>query len=229
MDRRLLDYSPESEAFEAGAIAQSESEWPGGTSAEEEVFGELEEMELAANLLEVGSEAELDRFLGNLIDRVGRAAGSVARSSTGQAVAGILKDAAKRVLPTIGRAIEQRVDSAARAGVSAQVVKAASQYLGLELEGLSPEDQEFEAAKSFVRFAGEAAKNVAAAPAGLPPEAAAKAAVVRAARRYAPGLLSPGRLSNSLDPRSVNPGARFNPAGGGRWVRRGPNIIVVDS
>jgi hypothetical protein len=225
MDRRLLDYSPESETFEAGAIAQSESEWPGGTSAEEEVFGELEEMELAANLLEVGSEAELDRFLGNLISRVGRAAGSVARSPTGQAVAGILKDAAKRALPTIGRAIEQRLDGAAGAGVSAQVVKAAGQYLGLELEGLSPEDQEFEAAKSFVRFAGEAAKNAVRAPAGIAPEAA----VMQAARRYAPGLLRPGRLSNGPDPRSANPGARFIPAASGRWVRRGANIVVVDS
>ena len=53
MDRRLLDYSPESEAFEAGAIAQSESEWSAGTSAGEEVFSEVDEMELAASLLEV--------------------------------------------------------------------------------------------------------------------------------------------------------------------------------
>ena len=143
---------------------------------------------------------------------------------------GILKDAAKRVLPAVGRAIEQRFGGATGANVGAQVVKAAGQYLGLELEGLSPEDQEFEAAKSFVRFAGEAAKNAAGAPAGTSPEAAAQAAVVRAARRYAPGLLSPGLLSNTPDPSSANPGARLIPAGSGRWVRRGRNIIlVVDS
>lgn len=227
MDRRLLDYSPESEAFEAGAIGQSESEWSGEASAEE-VWGEIDEMELASSLLEVTSEAELDRFLGNLIDRVGRAAGNVVRSPTGQALAGILKDAAKRVLPTVGRAIEQRLDGVAGAGIGAQVVRAAGKYFGLELEGLSPEDQEFEAAKSFVRFAGEAAKNALRAPTGMAPEAAAQAAVVRAARRYAPGLLRPASSSNTPNPGSANPGARFIAAGSGRWVQRGPNIVVVD-
>lgn len=228
MNRRLLDYTPESEAFEAGAIAQSESEWSGGTSAEEEVFGEVNEMELAARLLEVTNEAELDRFLGNLIDRVGRAAGAAARSPAGQALGGILKDAAKRMLPVVGRAIEQRLDGITGAGVGSQVVKAAGKYLGLELEGLSPEDQEFEAAKSFVRFAGEAAKNAARAPAGAPPQAAAQAALFRAARRYAPGLLSPAVLRNTPVPSTASPGARVMPTGSGRWVRRGRDIIVVD-
>ena len=70
MDRRLLDYNPESEAFQAGAIARDESEWCGATDTEA-VFGEADEMELAAELLEVTSEAGLERFLGDLVDRAG--------------------------------------------------------------------------------------------------------------------------------------------------------------
>jgi hypothetical protein len=215
MNRRLLDYVPESEAFEAGTIARDESEWSDGTGARE-AFGEFDEMELAAELLEVTSEAEFDGFLGGLIDRVG----VVARSPVGQALAGILKDAARRAVPTVSRAIEQPLRGATEANIGAQVVKAAGQYFGLELEGLSPEDQEFEAAKSFVRFAGEAAKTAANLPADAPADAVAQTAVVRAARRFAPGLLSPGPLTN---------GRRVSAAGRGRWVRRGPNIIVVDS
>jgi hypothetical protein len=221
MDRRLLDYSPESEAFDAGAIERGESEWSGEASAEE-VFGEFEELELAAGLLEATNQAEFDRFLSSLIDRARGADGSVARSPVGRTLARILKDAANRALPAVARAIEQRVGTAAGADIGAQAVRAAENYFGLELEGLSSEDQEFEAAKSFVRFAGEAAKNIAAAPAGMTPEAAAQAAAVRAARRYAPGL-----LSNTANTSSPDSGARFIRAESGRWVRRGPNIIVV--
>lgn len=63
----------ESEHFEFG---QSESG---------EVFNESEMMELTAELLEVTNEAELDRFLGGLIRRVGGAIGKVVKSPIGQA------------------------------------------------------------------------------------------------------------------------------------------------
>jgi len=219
MDRRLLDYNPETEIIEARAFAFDESEWPGGTSAEA-VFSEADEMEHAASLLEAASEAELDRFLGDLIDQAGRAIGSVARSPAKDTLAGILKAAAKRTLPVVARAVGQRLGGTSDADIGAQVVRAAGKYFGLELEGLSPEDQEFEAAKRFVRFAGEAAKNALAAPAGMPTEAAA----ARAAHHYAPGL-----LSNIPGPRPADPGARHTTALGGRWVRRGQAIIVVGS
>jgi hypothetical protein len=212
MDRRLLDYNPETETFEAGTITRDEREWRGATSTEA-VFSEADEMELAAGLLEVTSEAELDRFLGDLIDQAGRAIGGGARSPAKRALIRMLKAAAKRVLPVVARHVGGAVGTN-----GAQVVQAAATYLGLELEGLSPEDQEFEAARRFICFAGEAAKNAFAAPAGMLPEAA----IARAARRYAPGL-----LNQPLDPRPADPGARRIPAAGGRWVRRGQNIVAV--
>ena len=64
----------------------------------------------------------------------------------------------------------------------------AGSLLGLELEGLSPPDQEFETARQLVRFAGSAYRHAAWAPRNMSPSAAARSAAARAARRYAPGL-----------------------------------------
>jgi hypothetical protein len=219
MDRRLLDYDPESETFEAGVVTRDESEWRGATDTES-VFGEADELELAASLLEVTGEGQLDRFLGDLVQRAGQAVGRIASSPVGGALTAMLKTAAKRTLPVVGRAVGQRLGGTTGASIGAQVADAAARYFGLELEGLSPEDQEFEAARRFIRFAGEAAKNAVAPPTGMPPEAA----LARAARRYAPGL-----LKQLPDPRPADPGARRTPAAGGRWVRRGQNIVVNGS
>ena len=64
IDRNFMEYNPEMEwmpeAFEYG-----EAEWSGETGVSG-VFSENEEMELAAELLAVASEQELDRFLGAL-------------------------------------------------------------------------------------------------------------------------------------------------------------------
>src|SRR5258705_7210040 len=133
MDRKLLEYNPETEAFEAGAIQRGDSEWSGAASAGE-TFDEAGEMEFAAGLLEVTSEAELDRFLGALVERAGRVAGSVAGSPTARALAGILKGAAEQALPMIGRAIGHRLGDAG--GTRFDVVQAAGKYFGLELQGL---------------------------------------------------------------------------------------------
>ncbi len=72
MNRRLVDYTPETETFEAEAFRDESSlETQGGGS----VFSETEEMELASELLAVQSEQELERFLGDLISRAGQAVG----------------------------------------------------------------------------------------------------------------------------------------------------------
>jgi hypothetical protein len=50
------------------------------------VFGETEQMELASEMLEISNEADLDRFLGNVIQRVGQAVGKFVSSPEGQAL-----------------------------------------------------------------------------------------------------------------------------------------------
>jgi hypothetical protein len=219
LDRNMLEYNPEMEwmpeAFEYG-----EAEWSGETAGSG-VFNEAEEMELAAELLGVASEQELDRFLGSLMQKAGRAVGQFVQSPTGQALGGILKGAAKQALPLLGSALGSSLGGTQGAKVGGQLAATAGRLFGLELEGLSLEDQEFEVSKSFVRFAGEAAKNAALAPTSPDPKTAAEAAAVRAAQQRAPGLLSPSAAGNGPSALGA-PGRRQS----GRWVRRGNTIIL---
>ena len=102
MASMLIEYSPETEASQEAALTFGETGWPGEARAGE-VFGEADELELAAGLLEVTKELELDRFLGSLIRSAGRAAGRFVSSPVGQALGGILKGAARQALPVAGR------------------------------------------------------------------------------------------------------------------------------
>ena len=62
MNNGLAEYNPQMESFEY----EFESE-----NSESGVFNESEEMELAAELLEVRDEAELEQFLGSLFKKIG--------------------------------------------------------------------------------------------------------------------------------------------------------------
>lgn len=184
--------------------------------------GELDEMaelEFAADLLGVRSEAELEEFLGSLFRRAVRGAKQFARSQTGRALGGILKNAARQALPVASRGF----------------TRWASQRLGLELEGLSPEDREFEAARQFVRFAAAAAQRAAAQPAGGQPAQAARAAALEAARGHAPGLVpvfsggrANGRPSGHPQGHAQGHSQPHRQQHAGRWVRQGRNIILLD-
>ena len=183
----------------------------------ESPLSEMQEMELASELLEVASEQDLEQFLGDVFRAAGQAVGNFVRSDTGRALGGILKDnlrsAAKQALPVVGRTIGDTAggfgDLGARAG------SAVGSLLGLELEGLSAEDREFEVARQLVRFAGSAAGQAAVAPPNAPPSAVARKAASRAAQVYAPGLLP------RLQGRSTQSWPR-----GGRWIRRGRTIVL---
>lgn len=249
MQNPLAEYNPELETFENEQFEQFEQfEWSGETTGE--VLGESELLELAAELLEVRDEQELDRFLGSLIKKVGRAAGTFIKSPIGKAIGGVLKTVAKNALPLAGGALGTFVGGPLGAKIGSSLASMAGNALGLELEGLSQEDREFEAAKHFVRFAGDAVKNAISTPAGNP-GAAAQAAVSRAAQRYAPGLLRGlsgsqrgygGRGQGGYGQGGYGQGGYSQggygqgPGGqglgghgqGGRWLRRGRNIIIVN-
>lgn len=212
-----MEFSPEigveSGQFEWGGEAEwGEAEWVG----EAEVFSEAELMELAGELLEVTDEAELDRFLGGLIRKAGRAVGGVIRSPVVKAIGGVLKGVAKRALPIAGGVLGGFVGGPLGAKIGSGLASAAGSALGLEAETMSSEDREFEGAKNFVRMAGDAVKSAASAPTTVNPTAVAQKAIMTAAKKLAPGLLGMGPW----------------PAGklgrGGRWLRRGRNIIIFD-
>jgi len=187
LDRTQLEYAQEYEMGETeqflgdiiGAIAGGELEVP---------LSESQELELASELLEVGNEQELEQFLGNVFSTVGNAVGQFVRSDTGRALGGILKNAAHQALPIVGRAVGDWVAPGSGGAAGASIAQKAGSLLGLELEGLSPQDQEFEAARQFVRFAGAATKHATAAPRNVAPQTVARAAAVAAAQHHAPGL-----------------------------------------
>ncbi len=90
------------------------------------------------------------------------------------------------------------------ATLGSHLVAIAGSRLGLELEGLSREDQEFQIARRLVRFV-EAALRGAARAAERDPEAAARRALAAAAARLAPGLAHPPPRLPSLAPTPPRP------------------------
>jgi uncharacterized protein (DUF697 family) len=184
MQSPLTEYNPEQEVFKGEQL-----EWPGGKEPElPDVLGEIDEIELAAELIAVRDEQELDQFLGNFIKKVSGTIGSVVRSPVGRALGGVLKGVVKSALPLAGGALGTFVGGPLGTAIGSGLANMAGQALGLELEGLSREDQEFEATKRFIRFATEAVKNAASASATEDPAAVAQASVAAAARRFAPGF-----------------------------------------
>ncbi len=151
----------------------------------EGVLDEAEGMTLAAELLGVTDEAELDQFFGKLFKKTGSKVGQFIKSPTGHALKGILKSIAQKALPMLGIAI----GGPAGGALASQLVATGSEIYGMELEGLSEEDQEFEMAKQLVRFASTAAEIAADSPPNIESKVAAKSAAVTSAKQHAPGLL----------------------------------------
>jgi uncharacterized protein (DUF697 family) len=150
---------------------------------------ESQEMELASELLEVNGEEELEQFLGNLFSRVAQGVGGFIKSGTGRALGGMLKNLAKKALPAVGGALGSMVVPGLGTAIGSKLGSMAGGLFELELEGMNEQEAEFEVARHFVRLASTAARNAAMASPTAPPRAVARAAVITAARRHAPGLL----------------------------------------
>jgi uncharacterized protein (DUF697 family) len=233
-------------------------EWESAGAGEWEVFGgemssSQHEMELAAELLEITNEEELEQFLGKLIRGAAKAVGGVIKSPIGKALGGALKGIAKTALPVAAGALGNLVLPGVGGAIGSKLGSMATKLFEVELEGLGEQEAEFEVARRFVRFASAAARNASRAPRGAPTQAVTRAAITAAARRHAPGLVrghgdrrSPGRF------RPRRGGYGFPPDGGqgggdqngddgqdgsdddgadgqassGRWVRKGRTIVI---
>lgn len=200
-DQEFEDVGPLGESYEYLEAQASDSE------------SEAYEMEMAAQLLEITSEEELEEFLGSLMRAAGSAARGFASSATGRALGGVLKNAARQVLPQVG----QVLGNAIAPGIGGRLGQSAGRWLGgrFEMEGLSQEDSEFEVARAVVRLTRDATRNAIAAGPSAPPRQVARQAAIAAAQRQLPGLVpvlagSPGTART------------------GRWVRRGRRIVLLD-
>ncbi|MGD9753009.1 MAG: hypothetical protein AB7W59_18615 [Acidimicrobiia bacterium] len=269
-----LEFETPSELNEWEFTGEMESGELYGESMEVEQL----EMELAHELLEITTEAELEEFLGKLVRSVGRGVSSFARSSVGKTLGGVLKTVAKKALPVVGGALGNLVAPGVGGMVGSRLGSLAGSLLEAEeAELLGEAEAELEAARRYVRWARATTRNSMRAPRNLPPRAVVRAAAISSARRHAPALLRPypsgvgfrhRRARRILgypvytpymaapvawDPGDSYAGAGYDPGAAqgfqdddsytddgqgdeiagpsgasaqGRWVRRGPNIVV---
>jgi len=193
--------------------------YPGGG-----VFNPDIHANLAADLLDVKSEQELNYFLGDVISGATSAIGDFINSPTGQALGSGLKDVAKQALPLVGSTLGGRFGP-----VGSQIGGALGSAVAGSFE-MAPEEQEWEAANTFVKLAGEAAKNAAQAPPGADPRAVAKNAIIEAAKIHAPGLVPQLTGEGHCDCPSCRHHEghhRHHHYGhSGRWYRHGNRIVV---
>ncbi|HEX8886044.1 MAG TPA: hypothetical protein VF797_16270 [Noviherbaspirillum sp.] len=167
-----------------------------------------DELALAMELLEVSSEAELDRFLGKMfksvwkgVKKVGSTIGRVA-----QPLAGALKAVAKTALPFVGGALGSFIPiPGVGTAIGTAVGGALARTLEMEAQGMLPEQRDIDMARRFVRFAADAAREAAQGE-GSPPE-------IRAALIAALG--HQGRQGGQQQGES------------GTWRRRGERIVLV--
>jgi hypothetical protein len=200
----LTEYSPQLELEDLRPkAAEGESEHG--------LFDEHEEMEQAVALLEVANEQQLDRVLDALIQKANNELGNVVSPPVGRAIAGVLKAVAGDVLPLARERIGQRIGGRLGAQLGRGLASIAGPALGLELEGLSGEDSEFEAIRQFVRFAAKTVENAAGITPPHGPADVAHRAAAEAARIYAPGLTIGGRQARRH---------------GGRWAPGRPDPFL---
>ncbi|WP_394850257.1 hypothetical protein LZC95_22720 [Pendulispora brunnea] len=194
----------------------------------EGVFSEDEVEHLAAELLSVSNEQELDHFIGSLAKRAFRKVRDLGKkvvsSSTFKNLVSQLRPIARNLLPKAGMALGNMIAPGIGGALGGVAAKGLGQYLGLELEGLSEEDQHYEIAKQFVRLTADASKRAAALPPGNP-NALARKAIAAAAHKYAPGLV--GRRFNGWVEGRIT-GAGDGRQGSGRWIRRGRHIVLLN-
>ena len=211
----------EAEAFEFGGS---------GGYAGETIFNEADQMELASQLLEVTDEQELDQFLGDLLKKATQVVGKVLPSSLTNQLGGMLKGIAKKYLPVAGAALGNIIAPGVGGAVGGQAASQIGSLFGLELEGLSMEDQEFEVARQFVKLAGDAVNEAAQMPqTGSPPQTAQQA-LTAAAQQHAPGLLSQGARPNGTSGYQLYASAQNTGhprRHSGRWYRRGNRIVLL--
>lgn len=221
---------------DAGEFESDEFEFELGDEMEfeeeiESPLDEVEEMELATELLAVSNEQELDQFLGKLFKRIGKGVRKIGKGlgKVVRPLGGMLKGIAKKALPFVGGALGSFIPiPGVGTAVGSALGSAASKLLEVDLEGMNPEDQEFELARRFVRMASTAATKAAATPADADPKAAAIRAIKAAIQH-----LEVGGTEADYEVPTATPttGYRALASGGrrrrGRWFRRGNSIVVV--
>ena len=128
---------------------------------------EADEEALAAELLGVSNELEMDQFLGGLFRKIKRGLGGAAKFLAQNAgpLSGALKGIAAKALPFLGGALGTAIPiPGVGTALGSALGNAASNMLQSELEQMEFEDQEFELSKRFVRLASQAMRQASRIP-----------------------------------------------------------------
>lgn len=178
-------------------------------------FDEATEMELAAELLTITDDQELEQFIGKVFKRATRSVGKFLKSKAGRALGKIVKGVAKKALPLAGGALGSFIPIP---GVGTALGTAAGNMaaglLGNELEFIPEDELELEVAKKVVKIAGTAAQKAASAPPTAKSTVVAKKAMAAAVKQHAPNLTSAASASTA---------SRRT----GKWIRRGRKIVLM--
>lgn len=158
----------------------------------ESPFSEAEELELAAELLAVSNEEELDLFLGKLFRGIGRGLKKAGRF-VGRKVLPVLgkglKAIGKIALPIAGKALGTLIPiPGVGTAIGGAIGTAVSKALELEFGSFPSGEAELEMARRFVRIAATAAGQAALADPRTDPETIANTALTAAARMHVPNL-----------------------------------------
>jgi len=200
--------------YEEESSYEEEWEW------ENAIMGENNEYELAAELLSLSNEAELDQFLGKIINQVGRGLSQFAKSDLGKNLIGGLKSVAKKGLPILGKVAGTFLGGPAGAMIGSKLGSMASNLFEIQGEGMSHEDLEFEMARRYVRFAKAAAQNtVSQANTPAPSKQIVTQAIKQSASQHIPGLMK----SQGID---ISQLGKMGNAQSGTWTRQGNRIIL---
>jgi uncharacterized membrane protein YgcG len=136
------------------------------SEANEAALSPTQEGQFAAQLMEVADEDELARILSGIINSVGRAV---------QGVRGAVSSPQ-------GRALVQAITPVAQAALAGE---GGASLVQSEAGEIDQEQDQFEVARRVVQLASAAARDVATAPAGAPPQLVGELSVFRAARYFA--------------------------------------------
>src|SRR5262245_25068875 len=189
----------------------------------ESPFSEVEEMELAVELLGMTSEAELEQFLGNFFKKAWQGIKTVGSK--------VLRPLVKTVLPIAAKAAGTFFGGPAGGAIAGKLGSLVSKALEAETAGVSPQDRALEKSRQFVRMAGTAARAAALAPPGANPVAVAQRVLANAAQQKLTGG-TPGASPAAARSRGRcgHPGNCTCGQSGqsGRWVRRGRDIVIIN-
>lgn len=212
-------------------VEESEVLGGDGFEAEAAIYQEEQSDEaliesLATELLAVTTDQELDYFLGGLFKKVKAAVKSPAGQALFRIVRPLASTVVRKLIPMAATAVGSAVGGplgTAAGGLAGMGLNAIAGKLGLEVEGLSEEDQTFEIAKGFSRFLHGAVTNLAsvAPQAARNPVKYARDAAITAARQTAPGLvpfLTGGGGTRQVAMGSGAPRLIRLPGGPGRFI-----------